>query len=88
MQMPQHTSLEGGGCLDQIDVKEMFLPLVVIDIHEKVAKKTDYAVTMNDVKAWEAKHGTIPEGCFVALRSDWSKRWPDAAQCKMRILPV
>ena len=19
----------------------------------------------------------IPEGCFVALRSDWSKRWPD-----------
>lgn len=69
--------VRGRRMLDQIDVKEMLLPLVVIDIHEKVAKKPDYAVTMDDVKAWEAKHGTIPEGCFVALRSDWSKRWPD-----------
>ena len=69
--------VRGKRMLDRIDVKEMFLPLVVIDIHEKVAKKTDYAVTMDDVKAWEDKHGPIPEGCFVALRSDWSKRWPD-----------
>lgn len=34
---------------------------------------------MNHVKAWEAKHGTIPEGAFVVMRTDWSKRWPDAA---------
>ena len=64
--------------LDQIEVKEMILPLVVIDVHEKVAKNPDYCVSMEDVKAWEAKHGPIPEGCFVALRTDWSKRWPDA----------
>jgi kynurenine formamidase len=63
--------------LDQIDVKEMILPLVVIDVHERVAKNMDYAVTMEDVKAWEARHGLIPEGSFVALRTDWSKRWPD-----------
>jgi len=70
--------VRGTRTLDQIDVKEMILPLVVIDIHEKVAKNPDYTVTMEDVKAWEAKHGPIPEGCFVALRTDWSKRWPDA----------
>jgi kynurenine formamidase len=28
---------------------------------------------------WEAAHGRIPEGSFVALRTDWSLRWPDAA---------
>ena len=68
---------KGARTVDQIDVKEMILPMVVIDIHEKVAKNFDYQVSMEDVKAWEAKHGKIPEGCFVALRTDWSKRWPD-----------
>lgn len=70
---------KGKRTLDQIDVKEMIMPLVVIDIHKKVAKNPDYTVTMDDVKAWEAKYGKIPMGSFVALRTDWSKRWPDMA---------
>jgi kynurenine formamidase len=70
--------VRGKRLLDQIDLKEMVLPLVVLDIHEKGARNADYAVSMEDVKAWEARHGTIPEGSFVALRTDWSKRWPDA----------
>jgi kynurenine formamidase len=69
--------VKGTRTVDQIDLKEMILPLVVIDIHEKGARNADYNVTMEDVKAWEAKHGVIPSGCFVALRTDWSKRWPD-----------
>ncbi len=71
--------VQGLRTIDQIDVKEMLLPLVVFDIHEKVAWNPDYCVTMEDVRAWESRHGTIPEGAFVALRTDWSKRWPDAA---------
>ena len=31
---------------------------------------------MDDVKAWEAKYGPVPEGAFVAMRTDWSQRWP------------
>jgi len=73
---PAHFA-SGKRTVDQIEVKEMILPLVLIDIHEKVAKKPDSAVTMEDAKAWEVKHGKIPQGCFVALRTDWSKRWPD-----------
>jgi kynurenine formamidase len=69
--------VRGTRTLDQIDVKEMVLPLEVIDIHDKAAKNADYAVTNEDVRAWEGKHGKVPEGCFVALRTDWSKRWPD-----------
>jgi kynurenine formamidase len=34
---------------------------------------------MQDVRAWEGRHGPVPQGAFVALRTDWSKRWPDAA---------
>src|SRR5438132_860 len=29
------------------------------------------------VKKWEKDHGQIPVGAFVAMRTDWSKRWPD-----------
>ena len=64
--------------VDQIDVKEMILPLVVIDVHEKVAGNPDYTVTMEDVREWEQRHGLIPEGAFVAMRTDWYRRWPDA----------
>jgi kynurenine formamidase len=68
--------------VDEIDVKEMFLPLVVLDIHEAVAGNPDCTVAMKDVRAWEERHEPIPEASFVALRTGWAKRWPDAA--KMR----
>jgi kynurenine formamidase len=68
---------QGKRTADQIDVREMLLPLVVLDIHEKVLKDSDYTVSMDDVSAWQSRHGRIPQGCFVALRTDWSKRWPN-----------
>ena len=62
---------------DQIDLKEMVAPLVVLDVSTKVAENPDYQLTIDDVKAWEEKYGPIPEGAFVAMRSDWSKRFSD-----------
>src|ERR1700682_4788531 len=70
---------EGLRTVDQIPPKEMVLPLVVIDVHAKVATNPDYTLTLDDVQAWEAKHGRIPKHPFVAMRTDWSKRWPDQA---------
>ena len=69
--------VKGLRTVDRIDVKEMILPLVVIDVHAKVATNPDYVITMADVKQWEKRHGPIPEGAFVAMRTDWSRRWPD-----------
>jgi kynurenine formamidase len=69
----------GGKTVDQIDPRQMLVPLVVIDVHQKVARNADYTLTMADVHAWEAAHGPIPQGAFVAMRTDWSKRWPDMA---------
>lgn len=69
----------GGRTVDQIEPKEMILPLVVIDVHDEVAKNPDYTLSLERVKKWEHDHGAIPAGAFVALRTDWSKRWPDAA---------
>ena len=75
---PSHCS-EGKRTVDQISLKEMILPLVVIDIHEQVAHNPDYIVLIDDIFSWENQHGRIPTGAFVALRTDWSKRWPDQA---------
>jgi len=71
--------VKGLRTVDQIDVKEMILQLVVIDVHEKVAADPDYTVTMDDVRNWEKRNGPIPSGAFVAMRSDWSGRWPNMA---------
>jgi kynurenine formamidase len=65
--------------VDAIDPKSFVLKLVVLDIHAQVATNPDYNVTMEDVRAWERRHGPIPHDAFVALRSDWGKRWPDEA---------
>jgi kynurenine formamidase len=69
--------IKGKRAVDQIDVKEMILPLVCIDVHEECAKNPDYTMPLSRVKKWEADHGQMPAGAFVAMRTDWSKRWPD-----------
>jgi kynurenine formamidase len=61
---------------DEIPVTEMILPLVVLDVHEQVARNADYVVADADLTGWEERHGPIPAGSFVALRTDWSHRWP------------
>jgi len=72
--------IKGLRTVDQIDLKEMILPLVVVDVHEECAKNPDYTLTVGRLKKWEADHEQIPGGAFVAMRTDWSKRWPDAAK--------
>jgi kynurenine formamidase len=72
--------VKGLRTVDQIDPKEMVLPLVVIDVHHEAAKNPDYTLSLERVKKWETDHGPIPGGAFVAMRTDWSKRWPNAAR--------
>jgi kynurenine formamidase len=58
----------------------MILPLVVIDVHREAAADPDYTLSLERIKKWEKDHGQIPTGAFVAMRTDWSKRWPDSAK--------
>ena len=69
--------VKGGALSDSFGVENMMYPLCVIDISDKVAEDVHYAVTVEDIQAYEDKYGPIPDGAFVALRSDWYKRWPD-----------
>ncbi|MBR2812242.1 MAG: cyclase family protein [Solobacterium sp.] len=62
---------------EQYSVESMLYPLCVVDITDKVRQDVHYAVTADDIKAYEEKYGPIPDGAFVALRTDWAKNWPD-----------
>ncbi len=75
---------DGLRTVDQIPPSQMLMPLVVLDVHDKVAKNPDYTLTLDDIKAWETKHGRIPAKAFVAMRTDWSKRWPNDAAMQNR----
>ena len=63
--------------LHEIDLKELVLPLVILDFSQEVAADADFILTRDHIKQWETEHGSIEPGTFVAFRSDWSKRWPD-----------
>ena len=69
--------IKGGKTSESYDVHDFVFPLCVIDLTDKVKADPEYAVTADDIKAYEAKHGDIPDGAFVAIRTDWYKNWPD-----------
>lgn len=73
---PKHF-IENGRNSDDFHIKDTVLPLVVIDVSEKVENNFDYEITLEDIANFEIKHGRIPKNSFVAMRTDWSKRWPD-----------
>lgn len=63
--------------VEDLELKELVLPLVVIDKSKEAAENNDFTLTKEDIIAYEALNGEIEAGTFVALRTDWGKRWPD-----------
>lgn len=73
---PAHFDPKGAFSQDYSQ-RDLVFPLVVIDISDKAAANADYELTIADIEEHERRHGRIPAGSFVALRTDWYKRWPD-----------
>jgi kynurenine formamidase len=68
---------EGGQTADQIPLERLVAPAVVIDVSAEAAKDADHRLTVAEVETWERKHGRVPEGVVVLLRTGWGERWPD-----------
>lgn len=75
--VPSHFDPDGRS-QEQIRPDEMVYPLVVIDKTAECAADPDYVLTIDGLKDWEAQYGRVPEGTFVAFRSDWHKRPPES----------
>jgi kynurenine formamidase len=68
---------EGKRTADQIPPEQLIGAAVVLDVSARAAADPDYRLTLQDVLAWEEKHGKIPQGAIVLLRTGWGARWPD-----------
>jgi kynurenine formamidase len=64
-----------GATMDKIPLKQMILPLIVLDDTPFLAKDPNHAFSLDDLHAWERKNGRVPDGAFVALRTDMYKDW-------------
>jgi len=64
-----------GKTLDEIPLKQMILPMVVFDMTPTLRKEPNHAITVDDISAWEKRHGRVPAGAFAALRTDMYKDW-------------
>jgi kynurenine formamidase len=49
----------------QIPPERLVAPLVVMDLN---AAETSSQISLDDISAWEARHGMIPQGAVVAIR--------------------
>jgi len=78
---------EYGATISDLPATYSIRPLVVIDISEKVKKDEGYHATIDDIKAWEAIYGKIPEGSVVAIRSDWHKKWKETERFAQKPFP-
>lgn len=76
-----------GATISDIPATYAVRPLVVIDINEKVAENPGYHLSVDDIKDWEAEHGTIPVGSVVMVRSDWYKGWKTNEKFNTRPFP-
>lgn len=65
--------------VDQLTAADLFGPVAVIDVSAQSAADPDYAVSRDDLLAWEARNGRLPDGVIVLMRSGWSEKYADAA---------
>ena len=67
------------GHTDTLPVGRFVAPACVIDCSKEAAADEKFLLEPAHIQAWEGKHGRIPKGAWVLMRTDWSKRTtPDA----------
>lgn len=68
-----------GRSVDEIPLTELFTPVAVLDVRQKVQADPDYAVLPDDLLKWENQFGDLPSGVVVLALTGWSSRWHDEA---------
>jgi len=63
-----------------VPVQRLVGPAAVIDKSAEAAADPGYLLTLDDVRAWEADHGALPEGGWLFLRTGWDARAHDQGE--------
>lgn len=75
---PNHF-IENQKSVDELELKDLIVPVVVIDIEEKASRNSDAELTIEDIQAFEKLYGTIPNHACVMMYSGWEKRLRDSS---------
>lgn len=78
---PNHFEL-GQPSVDELELKDLVAPLVVVDIRQACEANADYRLSQQDVEAWEKQHGNMPKGAVVFALTGWGKYWNDYERYK------
>ena len=68
---------EGGLTADRVPLKQLITKAVVIDISARAAEDRDARLSRDEVLAFERRHGRIPAGSIVLLRTGWDRYYAD-----------
>jgi kynurenine formamidase len=63
--------------VSQVPVKRMIAPAVVIDKAKEAQANPDFLLTIDDIRAFERQHGSLPEGGWLLYRTGWDARAQD-----------
>jgi kynurenine formamidase len=74
---PNHF-IQGQKSLDQLELKDLIVPVVVIDIELKASKSSDAELTIEDINKFEKEYGRIPDHSCVMMYSGWEKHLNDS----------
>lgn len=74
---PAHFSNEYLTYINDLDLKQLMVPINVLKLEQEVANNNDYLVSIEDILNFEDTYGLIEPHSFVAFSSNWSKRWND-----------
>ena len=77
MDAPYHFG-KNSAKINEVRWEQLHGPAVVIDLTEKVKKMgANASIGAEELKAWEKKHGPIPDRAWILMYSGWAKCWGD-----------
>jgi kynurenine formamidase len=66
----------GDVTVDEIPAEDLILQVAVVDIRERVAHDHDATVTLEDVRAYERRHGELDGPFAILALTGWGERVP------------
>ncbi|MCD0450393.1 cyclase family protein [Actinocorallia sp. API 0066] len=76
-----------GQDVSQVPASRLFGDACVIDVTADVELNPGYLLTTDDVRAWEAEHGPLPDNTWLLLRTGWSAYGDDPEKFLNPITP-
>lgn len=65
---------KGQEAIDDVSVKRMIAPAVVLDFSAEVASDPDFLIEVEHIQAWQNAHGPLPKNGWMLVRTGWDAR--------------